>query len=104
LEHFIWLAEPKPCHNALAGELPEEFEVVSQWKVHVTRAWFLKVEPGVDGFLGGVHFEQENWQLARGPRSLPDRSTRARAKFRLKTALQLRLLAFRLAMSADKRT
>jgi len=29
---------------------------------------------------------------------------RARAKFRLKTALQLRLLAFRLAMSADKRT
>src|SRR5438094_10530038 len=29
---------------------------------------------------------------------------RARAKFRLKTAVQLRHLAFRLAMSADKRT
>jgi DNA-binding NarL/FixJ family response regulator len=29
---------------------------------------------------------------------------RARGKFRLKTALQLRHLAFRLAMSADKRT
>ena len=29
---------------------------------------------------------------------------RARAKFRLKTSLQLRLLAFRMAMSGDKRT
>ena len=29
---------------------------------------------------------------------------RARAKFRLKTSLQLRLLAFRIAMPSDKRT
>ena len=29
---------------------------------------------------------------------------RARAKFRLKTAVQLRLLAFRMAVVADKRT
>jgi DNA-binding NarL/FixJ family response regulator len=29
---------------------------------------------------------------------------RARAKFRLKTSLQLRLLAFRMAMSGGKRT